>query len=146
MVRFGLPLQIISDDPVPASVVGYVSVQGPESVFDGKVKKLAKSARAYHAKKADRESVRGDLEKNGFRILAESALGFSVSAPAAAYEEITGGKLQPVERLIYSEGGHSEYSTHLDIVGKNQPEALGVGGVQSKKLKVDGIVLEKPRV
>jgi hypothetical protein len=146
MARFGLPPQTISDDPVPKSVIAYISVRGSESVFDRKVKKLAKSAKAYHAKKGDRESVRRDLEKNGFRVLAESALGLSVSAPAAAYEDITGGKLQPVERLIYSEGGHSEYSTHLDIVGKNQPESLGVGAVKSKTLKVDGIVLEKPRV
>jgi hypothetical protein len=36
--------------------------------------------------------------------------------------------------------------THLDIVGNKQPATLGVGAVKSKTLKIDGIVLEGPRV
>lgn len=146
MTRLGLPLETISDNPIPETVIGYVSVQGGESVFGGKVKKLHKSAKAYHAKKSDRDSVRRDLEKNGFSIIAESALGLSVTAPGGAYEEITGGTLETKERLMYSDAGYSEYVTHLDIVGDKQPATLGVGTVKTKTLKVDGIVLERPRV
>src|SRR5262249_15653777 len=131
MVRLGLPLQTVSDNPMPPVVMGYVSVRGPESVFGGKSKTLLKSPKAYHAKKADRDSVRRDLEKNGFSILGESALGMSVAAPAGAYEEITGGQLKAIEQLMYSEAGCSEYITHLDIVGESQPAAIGVGAVKS---------------
>ena len=146
MTRLGLPLETISDNPIPELVMGYVSVQGAASVFGEGRKKLNKSAKAYHAKKNDRESVRRDLEKNGFSIIAESSLGFSVTAPGAAYEDITGAKLQALERLMYSNAGYSEYVTHLDIVGDKQPTTLGVGMIKSKSLKIDGIVLEKPRV
>ena len=146
MSRFGLPLQTVSDDPIPESVIGYISVHGPESVFGGKIKTLHTSHGAYHATKADRDSVRRDLEKNGFKILAESALGMSVAAPRAAYEDITGGELKAVERLTQAEAGRTRYVTNLDIVGKKQPDALGVGTVKSKTLKIDGIVLEKPRI
>ena len=149
MTRLGLPLETVSDNPIPERVLAYVSVEGPQSVFGGTPKKpkgLHKSPKAYHAKKSDRDSVRKDLEKNGFQIIAESALGLSVEAPGEAYEDITGGTLQPKERLMYSDGGYTEYITHLDIVGKGQPESLGVGAVKSKSLKVDGIVIERPRV
>src|SRR5438093_13128865 len=100
MNRLGLPLVTISDNPIPDAVIGYVSVQGAESVFGGKAKRLQKTAQAYHAKKADRDSVRHNLEKSGFTILAESALGLSVSAPGGAYEEITGGRLESKEILL----------------------------------------------
>src|SRR5262249_22839025 len=146
MTRLGLPRQTVSDDPIPERVIGYVSVEGPESVFAGKTKKLNKSSKAYHAKKSDRDNVRHDLEKNGFNIIAETALGLSVEARGEAYEDITGGRIKPVERLVYSHGGRSEYMTHLDIFGDKQPAALGVGAVKSKSLKVDGIVLERPRI
>jgi subtilisin family serine protease len=146
MTRLGLPLQTVSDNPIPHTVMGYVSVQGSASVFGTKGKTLHKSPKAYHAKKADRDSVRRDLEQSGFTIISESALGLSVVAPGGAYEEITGGKLAPLERLMYSDFNCSEYVTHLDIVGDKQPASLGVGSVKSKKLKIDGIVLEKPRI
>jgi len=146
MTRLGLPLETVSDNPIPDRVLGYFSVQAAASVFGGKVKTIHGSAKVYHAKKADRDDVRRDLEKSGFSIVAESALGLSVAGPGAAYEEITGGKLEPLERLMYSKGGYSEYITHIDIVGKNQPSTLGVGLAKSKNLKVDGIVLERPRV
>ena len=146
MTRLGLPLETISDNPIPPKVVGYVSVEGAESVFGGKTKKLHKSAKAYHAKRHDRDSVRRDLEKDGFEVIAETAIGLSVVAPGGAYEDLTGGKLQAKERLIYSAGGYSEYVTFLDIVGNKQPAALGVGALKSKASKIDGVVLERPRV
>jgi subtilisin family serine protease len=146
MTRLGLPHQTVSDNPIPQLVIGYVSVQGSESVFGKKGKRLRKSPKAYYAKKSDRDSVRRDLEKNGFSIIAETALGMSVVAPGRAYEDITGGELQAIERLMYSEAGRTEYVTHLDIVGNKQPTALGVGAAKSKTLKIDGIVLERPRI
>ncbi len=36
--------------------------------------------------------------------------------------------------------------THIDIVGEHQPVTLGVGRAASESLKVDGVVIEKPRV
>ena len=146
MNRLGMPIETVSDNNIPASIIGYVSVQGNESVFDRKAKRLHKTAKAYHAKKGDRESVRHDLEKAGFSILAESALGFSVAAPGGAYEEITGGKVCARDLLIDVDADYSMYVTHLDIVGDKQPDAIGVGAVKSKTLKVDGVVIEKPRL
>jgi subtilisin family serine protease len=146
MSTLGLPLETISDNPIPEHVIGYISVQGKESVFRGEVKGLHQSAKAYHANKTDRDAVRRDLEKSGFEVVSESALGFSVVAPSDAYVDITGGELEAKERLMHSEGGDIRYVTHLDIVGKDQPATLGVGRVKSKTLKVDGIVLEKPRI
>jgi hypothetical protein len=131
---------------LPELVIGYVSVQGAESLFGGKNKRLHKTSIAYHAKKSDRDSVRRDLEKSGFAILAESALGLSVAAPGGAYEELTGGVLEAKELLVEVDGDYTMYITHLDIVGDRQPQSLGVGRVKSRNLKVDGVVLEKPRL
>jgi subtilisin family serine protease len=145
MNRFGLPLETVSDNSVPDAVIGYVSVQGAQSVFDGKSKRLNKTTKAYHAKKNDRESVRRDLEKSGLLVLAESPLGLSVCGPKEAYEEITGGTLVTKELLQNIDADYSTYVTHVDIVGSKQPKTLGVGITKSKNLKVDGVVIEKPR-
>jgi subtilisin family serine protease len=145
MMTFGLPSITQSDNPVPDKIVGYVSVEGKESVFAPKTKRLLKTAKAYHADKKDRVSVRKDLEKTGFEVLAESALGMSVSAEPGAYEELTGGTIEPKEKLMYTTEGVQEYITCLDIVGDKQPNALGLGAVKSKSLPVDGVVLEMPR-
>src|SRR5262249_10913275 len=50
------------------------------------------------------------------------------------------------ERLMRAEGGRVRYVTHLDIVGDRQPKTLGVARVKSKAAKIDGVVLERPRV
>jgi hypothetical protein len=93
MSRFGLPTFIDSDNLVPKRIIGYISVQGKASVFGQSKPTLHKSAKAYHADKKDRDSVRKSLEKSGFEILAESALGISVAAEPGQYEELTGGNL-----------------------------------------------------
>src|SRR5574338_47856 len=98
MPPLSLPREIPSDNDIPPTLIGYVSVRGPESVF-GEGQRLSDTATAYHASEEDRGNVRRDLEQSGFTIIAESPLGFSVSAPGGAFEEITGGKLQPTERL-----------------------------------------------
>src|SRR5262249_22572524 len=145
IMQFGLPSVTPSDNPLPDKIVGYVSVEGKESVFTLKTKRLHKTAKAYHADKKDRDSVRKDLEKSGFEILAASALGLSVYAEPGAYEELTGGTIVPKEKLMFTTEGVREYITCLDIVGDKQPKVLGLGAVKSKSLPVDGVVLEIPR-
>lgn len=145
MLRNILPATTESDNPVPDKVIGYVSVRGKESVFENPKKRLHRSVRAYHASKKDLDSVRRDLEKSGFKILAESSLGLSVLGEAKQFEELTGGTVRTVENLVHTGGNVHEYITHLDITGKKQPKTLGVGLPKSKSLKSDGIVLEKPR-
>src|SRR6266511_1001679 len=146
MPRLGLPREIPSDNDIPATLIGYISVQGPESVFGGKDHRLNQTAKAYHASQQDRDDARHDLEKSGFTIIAESSLGFSASAPGGAFEEITGGTLKAKERLTIVDPSYSVYVTHIDIVGDHQPTTLGVGRTASESLKVDGVVIEKPRV
>jgi subtilisin family serine protease len=146
MPPLSLPREIPSDNDIPETLIGYISVRGTESVFGGKGQRLDQTAKAYHASEGDRENVRRDLEKSGFTIIAESALGFSVSAPGGAFEEITGGTLQAKERLTTVDPSYSVYVTHIDIVGDQQPTTLGVGRAASESLKVDGVVIEKPRV
>ena len=144
MKNCGLPMYTPSDNPLPAKIVGYVSVKGSESVFGGR-RTLHRTASAYHADKKSRDSVAKDLDKSGFEILAESALGMSVYGEPGAFEEITGGTVAPFEKLMFTTEGVREYVTCLDIVGKNQPDSLGLGICKSRALPVDGIVLEHPR-
>jgi subtilisin family serine protease len=145
MLKSGLPLVTESDNLVPSEIIGYISVRGVESVFGSKGSTHQASAKAFHAKKVDRDSVRQDLEKDGFQILAESALGISVMASPDHFERLTGAKVVALERLTFTSRRRHEYVTHLDIVGAGQPAALGVGSVKSASLNVDGIVLERPR-
>src|SRR5438445_8109687 len=118
-----LPLQYVSDNQPPALIHGYVSVQGVKSVFTSGFEKLPETTAPYHAKKTDIETVRRDLEKSGFQITAESPLGLAVVAPPQAFEYLTGGTVQMVERLMQAEGGCTRYVTHVDIVGNNHPKA-----------------------
>lgn len=158
--RLGLPRETISDNPVPDTVIGYASVKGPATVFGPQRAKgipgatragsrgrgrTARAAAPYHATKSDRDAVEKDLRNAGFTVVAGSALGFSVSGPPGAYEAITGGTLQAREILREIDADCTMYVTHLDIVGPGQPKALGCGKVRSAKLKVDGLVLERPR-
>jgi hypothetical protein len=59
--------------------------------------------------------------KGGLSIIAESALGFAVGAPPAAFEALTGDKLETWEKLIRVHSGNRLYRTHLDITGTDQP-------------------------
>ncbi len=140
-----LPAITESDNPIPEKIIGYVSVRGKKSVFDNPKQGLHGSAKAYHAKPNDLESVCRDLEKSGFTILAKSHLGLSVLGEAKQFEQLTGGEVSTVEKLVHTGGNVHKYVTHLDITGKNQPKTLGVGVPKSKSLKIDGIVLEKPK-
>jgi len=138
-----LPTITESDNPVPDKIIGYVKVRGPQSVFANPKKGLFRGAKAYRAKQKDIDSVARDLERSGIKILAQSRLGLSVLGDAKQFEQLTGGEVRTVEKLVQKGGNVHEYVTHLDITGKNQPKTLGVGLPKSKSL-IDGILLEKP--
>lgn len=145
-MEFNLPLEYLSDNPVPELIQGYVSVQGTNSVFGGPTGSLPDSSEAYHAQSTDRDEVRRNLEGSGFTISAESPLGFAVAGNREAFEDYTGGTVEAKERLMQAESGQLRYVTHLDLVGDGQPETLGVASAESEAAKVDGILLERPRI
>jgi subtilisin family serine protease len=145
-MEFNLPLEYLSDNPVPELIQGYVSVQGNSSVFGEPTGSLPDSSEPYHAERAERDEVRRNLESSGFTISAESPLGFAVSGHREAFEDLTGGTIEAKERLVRAESNQVRYVTHLDIVGDEQPETLGVGDAGSEAAKIDGLLLERPRI
>jgi len=140
-----LPRLVESDDLLPDEIQGYISVRGAESVFDKPAQAFSAASKPYHAKKRERDDVCHHLEKSGFSIIAESPLGFAVAAPPPAYEEISRGKMVTRELLTRIAPGIHRYVTRVDLVGNNQPQALGIGSAAGRAAKIDGIVLEKPR-
>jgi hypothetical protein len=122
MMRLGLPIETVSDDPLPGEILGYISVRGPQSVFDPGATTLTTSAGAYEATSLDRAEVSRNLQSEGFTIIAESPLGVSVSGPPGAYDNLTGGTVVARERLSHAEAGYHLYKTHLDITGEQQPK------------------------
>ena len=123
-----MPMPTILDpgDALPEVVIGYVSVrsQGGESFLDADD---LSDAEPFYGKRADDTKATQASEQAGLEILAESRLGKAVAGPPEAYEELTGGTLVTVERLMHTRAGREEYVTHIDIVGSGQPDALGVG-------------------
>src|ERR1043165_2753047 len=139
-----LPAEKKSSSPIPEAILGYVSVAGPRSLFDRRLRKLPGTARPFRARAADRKAVERALEKMGFTIIAGSRLGFAVTAPAAAYEELTGGRVRTREKLS-GHGRRRRYMTYVDISGSKQPRELGVARARSHRLPIDGISLDRPR-
>lgn len=142
----GLPNEFASHEAPPARIQGYFSIAAARSVFSKGSSKLPASTKPYQAARKDCNEVRRTLEKGGFTILAESPLGISASGPASAYEDLSGGKVRTRERLMNAQCGRARYVTHLDIVGDKQPKTLGLGFASTKAAKIDGIVLERPRI
>ena len=138
--------QRVTGQILPGWIQGYVSVasRGKKSIFSRK--SSPKSVKAFHAAKADMKAARQALESNGFQIVAESRLGLAISGPPAAFEEICHGKIVAVDRLMHAEGSRQRYVTHLDIVGEKQPSLLGHGRARSPKMKIEGILIERPRL
>src|SRR5262249_26856510 len=97
----------------------------------------------FHAAEGADTAADRDIEKAGLHVVAESALGRAVAGPPEAYEELTGGTVQPYERLIRTRSDRAEDVTHLDIVGAGQPKELGVGAAVPEA--IEGVVLERPR-
>jgi subtilisin family serine protease len=137
-----MPTILESSNALPEVVIGYVSVrsQGRTSFLDADD---VTDPEPFYGSRADDRNARRAIEKAGLEILAESRLGMSVAGAPGAYEELTGGTLAAVERLMHTRAGRVEYVTHLDVVGPDQPEALGVG--KARPAAIEGVVLERPR-
>jgi hypothetical protein len=129
---------------IPETIMGYVSVAGPQSLFGSRKRRLARTAKPFRAKAADRKAVCRELQRMGFAVITESRLGFTVAGPAAAYEELTGGRVRAQKKYV-RRGSRRCYITHLDISGRKQPRALGVARARSPRLPIDGVVLDQVR-
>ncbi len=140
-----IPYQIETDQILPEVLQGYVSVnsRGKKNIFARR--SYPKSAKAYQATLTDLKQSQQALESIGFHIVAESRLGFAIAGPPRAFEELCGGQVVTVDRLMHAEGGRERYVTHLDIVGNKQPPMLGHGRAKSSKMKIEGVLIERPR-
>ncbi len=137
-----MPRVLESANALPEMVIGYVSVrsQGGTSFLDAED---LSDPEPFYGTEADHAEAAQAIERAGLEVVAESRLGKAVAGPPGAFEELTGGRLIAVERLMHTRVGREEYVTHLDIVGDGQPEALGVG--TAGPAAVEGVVLERPR-
>ncbi|GAB1329946.1 hypothetical protein [Streptomyces sennicomposti] len=129
--------------PAPETVFGYISAQSrggapitTAATFD--------SAGPFHADQTTLDSAKSLAQGAGLEVTATSRLGFTVSGPPAAYEELTGGRIESYEVLQYVQQGLTRYVTHLDIVGDQQPDQHGVGAVRRAEA-IEAVVLEEPR-
>jgi subtilisin family serine protease len=137
-----MPPILESGNALPEVVLGYVSVrsQGRTSFLDADD---VTDPEPFYGSRADDTKAKQAIEKAGLETLAESRLGKAVAGSPGAYEELTGGTLAAVERLMHTRAGRVEYVTHLDVVGSGQPDALGVG--KGRPAAIEGVVLERPR-
>lgn len=141
-----LPFEMPSGAGVPSILNGYVSVRsvGGKSCFS--LKKLPRGVRGYHGKSQDHRQAVKALESIGFTVLANSRLGIAVAGAPGAFEELTGGQVVTRERLLHAEGAKQRYVTHVDIVGEGQPEVCGYGNVRSASARLEGVLIERPRL
>lgn len=130
--------------PAPDTVFGYISARSrggapmtTATAFD--------SAGPFQADQSTLDNAKSLAERAGLTVTATSRLGFTVSGPPAAYEELTGGRIESYEVLQYVQQGLTRYVTHLDIVGDQQPDELGVGAVRRAEA-IEAVVLEEPRI
>jgi subtilisin family serine protease len=139
-----LPRILGSDNLLPTTIIGYVSVrsQGGRSFLDSEG---LGNVTAFYGSDSDRREAIRAAESAGLEVLAESRLGVAVAGPPDAFRELTGGELVARERLMHTRAGRDEYVTHLDIVGEGQPDALGVALPRSAVSGIEAIVLEFPR-
>lgn len=143
-----IPHEVESSSPLPDIIHGYVSVlsRGKKSQLKASAKEVSKAVSAYRSTETNRKEARKVLESTGFEVCAESRLGMAVAGPAGAFEDLTGGKLVTFERLMHAEAGHERYVTHIDLVGPKQPASKCVGHVRSTKTKIEGVLIERPRM
>ncbi|MFI1069594.1 S8 family serine peptidase [Streptomyces puniciscabiei] len=102
------------------------------------------STEPFRADGSTRELAQQQAESAGLTVTAESRMGFTVSGTPAAFEELTGGRVESYEVLQRVQSEHVRYVTHLDIVGAGQPEDLGVGAARAAD-SIEAVVLEEPR-
>ena len=140
-----IPQEIATSGEAPGQIHGYLSInsKGGTSVLD--VESLPATSESFHGKKADTTAALKLANSSGLKVVAQSRLGIAVVGPAGAYEEITGGKIVTKEILVYAEAATRRYVTHLDIVGANQPSAIGCGRPTSNAAGIEAVVLERPR-
>jgi subtilisin family serine protease len=50
------------------------------------------------------------------------------------------------EVLLHAEAGRERYVTHVDIVGREQPETLCVANATADASSIEGVLLERPRI
>jgi subtilisin family serine protease len=143
-----LPYEFEYPGPLPEIVYGYVSVvsRGGRSLYEARPDDFAQSTEAFHGSSVHRREARRVVERVGLQALAESPLGVAVVGPPGAFEELTGGRIERRERLLHAEAGRQRYVTHLDIVGQDQPAALGLGVAASASARIDAVLLERPKV
>src|SRR3954447_3019353 len=137
-----MPRTLESANALPAIVIGYVSVRSQGGTSFLEAEDLS-DPEPFYGTDADHAEAAQAIERAGLEVVAESRLGKAVAGPPGAFEELTGGTLTAVERLVHTRVGREEYVTHLDIVGNGQPAALGVG--TAGPAAVGGGVLERPR-
>jgi subtilase family protein len=140
-----IPLQFDSPTQAPAQIFGYLSMNSKGGTSLLGLKTVPRDSEPFHATKRDRTQALKTAEKSGLTLVAESPLGLAVVGPSTAYEELTGGNIATREVLLYAESGIRRYVTHIDIVGKNQPTALGCGRPRSESAGIEAVVLERPR-
>ena len=137
---------IDSGQPLPDTIQGYVSVRSQQGASAFDLKTLPNNTKEFHATQADRAEAAKALESMGFTILSESRLGFALAGKPEAYEELTGGRLVTTERLMHAEMGRRRYVTHIDVVGREQPDNCGLGRIKSEAARLEGLVIERPRI
>jgi hypothetical protein len=137
-----MPPILESDNALPEVIIGYASVRskGRTSFLDADD---LSDPEPFYGSRGDDTKANQAIEKAGLEIVAESRLGKAVAGPPGAYEELTGGTLATVERLMHTRAGRVQYVTHVDVIGSGQPEALGVG--KARPAAIEGVVIERPR-
>ncbi|MFF7266392.1 S8 family serine peptidase [Streptomyces sp. NPDC008159] len=138
-----LPMTPQYGQPAPEHVYGYVSARSRGGVPMTRATRWD-AAEPFRTDPESQERAEAYLLAAGLTVTAESRLGFAVSGPPAAYEELTGGRLETYEDLHQVEMDHIRYVTQLDIVGERQPEAHGVGDVPGTDA-IEAVALESPR-
>ena len=140
-----IPNVVSSDAPVPEHVFGYIAFAAGAGV--SRLEAYGSSVAdvdSLHAKKATTTQARRAVEGMGLTILSESPLGVAAYGPKEAWETITGGKVETLERAMRDDRGEKRYVTHLDVVGNSQPEIHGVGKPDSSSSGIDVVVLNRP--
>jgi hypothetical protein len=140
-----LPIELRSSTPPPTQINGYLSItsKGGTSLLD--IRSVPERSEPFWGTKARAKEARGIAERSGLTVIAESRLGLAVVGPAAAYEKLTGGTIVTKEVLVFAEAATRRYVTHVDIVGKDQPTALGCGRPRQTAKGIEAVVLERPR-
>ncbi|MFE7393937.1 S8 family serine peptidase [Streptomyces sp. NPDC057582] len=138
-----LPMTPKYGQPPPETVHGYVSARSQGGVPMTEATAF-ESAEPYYADEDTRQRAKDYAAAAGLTVTAESDLGFAVSGPPGAYEQLTGGRVETYESLRHVEMDRVRYVTQLDIVGERQPDARGVGDVPGTDA-IEAVVLETPR-